>query len=82
MIMLANGNGLETAVMCNINAYISSGTGTIYGGLGTSNDTSGNFATGWGYIEATTSVTVKVRTYTYNTSVTNFNGYAVVTPVM
>jgi hypothetical protein len=82
VIMLANGNGLGAAVMCNINAYISSGTGTIYGGLGTSNDSSGNYATGWGYIEATTSVTVKVRTYTYNTSVTNFNGYAVVTPAL
>lgn len=77
LILMQNGNGQGSAVKCNVNATVSSGTGTLIGGLGFSDDTSGNVAVGYAYVNATTAVTITVRTYTYNTAVTNFNGGAV-----
>ena len=83
LILATNGNAQGGAVDCNIGTSVTSGTAsTVIAGDSRSRDTGGNVAVGWCYIRTTTECTVSLRTYTYNTSVTNFNGKYVAIPVL
>lgn len=83
LILATNGNAQGGAVDCNIGTSVTSGTASmVIAGDSRSRDTGGNVAVGWCYIRTTTECTVSIRTYTYNTSVTNFNGKYVAIPVL
>ena len=83
LVLASNGNGQGGAVDCNLGISVTSGTASLVLEAGSrSRDTGGNIALGWCYIRTTTACTVSIRTYTYNTSVTNFNGKYVAIPVL
>lgn len=79
LILANNGNGQGGNVKCMCAFDITSGTATRWLGGASLNDAgSGNNANGWAYVETgSSSCTLAVRGYGYNTSVTNLNGVAI-----
>lgn len=83
LIVANNGNGQGGSVNCNVNFDIS-GTPALYLPFASiTNDGGGNYVIGLAYIKTGSSAcTLKIRTYGYNTSVTNINGNAIAIPLV
>lgn len=82
LFLIQNGNGLGSAVNCNIETHVIGSSALLIGGSGISNDTSGNRAIAYAYIRADVATTIRIQTHTYNTSVENFNGSVAIIPVL
>ena len=83
LIVANNGNGQGGSVTCNVNFDIS-GTPVVYAPFASvTNDGAGNYTIGIAYVKTGNSgCTLNIRTYGYNTSVTNINGSAIIVPLV
>ena len=83
LIVANNGNGQGGSVTCNVNFDIS-GTPVVYTPFASAtNDGAGNYTIGIAYVKTGNSgCTLNIRTYGYNSSVTNINGSAIIVPLV
>lgn len=74
LLLWGGGNGLAPSVKNRITAVFNGTTKQVYASTIT-DGSSGNTATGWGYAETgSSSATVTLQGYGYDTSTTNMNG--------
>lgn len=83
LIIAMNGNGIGSASICTCNFNTVGVPTEDYSFITPNNSGGGNYAIGLKYIKTgNTSVTVQIRGYGYNTSVTNMNGTAIAIPLV